>query len=169
MAASSRELKLEVEVSLIVVPTGRFSAIAGAFALGVIMLPVVARTTEEQLRLVPRELREAALALGIPQWKTILRVVLPTASAGLITGAMLAVARAAGETAPLIFTALGNRFWHESLLSPISAVTLNIYQYGLSPYDEWRQQAWAASFFLLAFVLILNVAARLLSGRAVRR
>lgn len=155
--------------AVIVVPTGRFSAVAGAFTLGVIMLPVVARTTEEQLRLVPRDLREASLALGIPRWKTVLRVVLPTASAGLITGAMLAIARAAGETAPLIFTALGNRFWHESLFSPISALTLSIFQYALSPYDQWHQQAWAASFFLLAFVLLLNVSARLLAGRAIRR
>ena len=155
--------------ALIVVPMGRFSALAGAFSLGVIMLPVVARMTEEHLRLVPRELREAALALGIPRWRTIISVVVPTASAGLVTGAMLAVARAAGETAPLIFTVLGNRFWHESLTSPIAALTLSIFQYAVSPYDQWHQQAWAASFFLLAFVLVLNVAARLLAGRSIRR
>lgn len=155
--------------TLVVVPMGKFSTIAGAFVLGVIMLPVVARTTEESLRLVPRDLREAALALGVPRWKTILLVIVPTASAGLITGAMLAVARAAGETAPLIFTALGNRFWHENLTSPIAALTLNIFQYAISPYDQWHQQAWAASFFLLIFVLTMNIAARLLAGRAVRR
>jgi phosphate transport system permease protein len=154
---------------LIVMPLGTFSALAGAFSLGVIMLPVVARTTEESLRLVPGDLREAALALGIARWRTIVSVVVPTASAGLVTGAMLAVARVTGETAPLIFTALGNRFWHDSLLSPIAALTLNIFQYAISPYEQWHQQAWAASFFLLAFVLILSVAARLLAGRAVRR
>lgn len=155
--------------AMVVLPLGTFSAIAGAFALGVIMLPVVARTTEESLRLVPRDLREASLALGIPRWRTILSVIVPTARAGLITGVMLAVARAAGETAPLIFTALGNRFWHEDLTSPIAALTLNIFQYAISPYEQWHQQAWAASFFLLAFVLVMNVSARLLAGRAVRR
>ncbi len=155
--------------SLVVIPLGRFSAIAGAFSLGIIMLPLVARTTEESLRLVPGDLREAALALGVPRWRTTLRVVLPTAAAGLVTGALLAVARAAGETAPLIFTALGNRFWNDGLLSPIAAVPLVIFQYALSPYDSWHQQAWAASFFLLAFVLVLNVAARLLARRLVRR
>jgi phosphate transport system permease protein len=155
--------------ALIVAPLGTFSAIAGAFVLGVIMLPLVARTTEESLRLVPGDLREAALALGIPRWRTILSVALPTAAAGLVTGILLAVARAGGETAPLIFTALGNRFWHEGLLGPIAAVPLVIFQYGQSPYDSWLQQAWAASFFLLAFVLVLNIAARLLASRLVRR
>ncbi len=155
--------------ALIVVPMGTFSALAGAFTLGVITLPIIARTTEENLRLVPRELREAGLALGVPRWRTILSIVVPTAGAGLTTGAMLVVARAAGETAPLIFTALGNRFWAESLTSPTAALTLNIFQYAVSPYDQWREQAWAASFFLLAFVLLLNVGARALAGRAVRR
>ena len=155
--------------ALIVVPLGSFSAVAGAFVLGMIMLPLVARTTEESLRLVPNELREAALALGVPRWKMTLAVVLPTASTGLITGAMLAVARAAGETAPLIFTALGNLWWHEGLMSPMAALTLNIFHYAISPYDSWHQQAWAASFFLLAFVLLLNISARLLASRAVRR
>lgn len=147
--------------TLLVRPMGRFSALAGAFALGVIMLPIVARTTEESLRLVPRDLQEAALALGAPRWRAVLGVVLPCATAGVLTGVMLAVARIAGETAPLIFTALGNRFWHEGLTSPIAALTLNIFQYAISPYDQWHQQAWAASFFLLAFVLSLNVVARL--------
>src|SRR5581483_7066886 len=146
-------------------PMGTFSAIAGAFALGVIMLPIVARTTEESLRLVPRDLQEAALALGSPRWRAILRVVLPCAMAGVMTGVMLAVARIAGETAPLIFTALGNRFWNNGLTSPIAALTLDIFQYAISPYDQWHQQAWAASFFLLAFVLTLNVGARLVARR----
>lgn len=155
--------------TLLVQPLGRFSAIAGAFALGVIMLPIVARTTEESLRLVPGDLREAALALGLPRWRSVLNVVLPSARAGVITGVMLAVARIAGETAPLIFTSLGNRFWHDGLFAPIAALTLNIYQYAISPYDQWHQQAWAASFFLLLFVLIMNVGARVLASRAVGR
>jgi phosphate transport system permease protein len=155
--------------TLIVIRMGSFSAIAGAFALGVITLPIVARTTEESLRLVPNELREGALALGIPRWRTILSVVAPTATTGLVTGILLAVARIAGETAPLIFTALGNRFWHENLTSPIAAITLNIFYYGISAYDEWHQQAWAASFFLLIFVLIISLASRLIAARALRR
>src|SRR5262245_21578413 len=151
--------------TLIVRPMGTFSAIAGAFALGVIMLPIIARTTEESLRLVPRDLQEAALALGAPRWRAALQVLLPSAAAGLTTGVLLAVARIAGETAPLIFTALGNRFWHNDLTSPIAAITLNIFQYAISPYDSWHQQAWAASFFLLAIVLTLNVSARLVASR----
>ena len=155
--------------ALVVVTLGKFSAIAGALVLGIIMIPLVARTTEESLRLVPGDLREAAFALGIPRWRTILSVVLPTAAAGVVTGSLLAIARAAGETAPLIFTALGNRYWHEGLLGPIAAVPLMIFQYAISPYESWHQQAWAASFFLLAFVLVLNVGARLLASRLVRR
>ncbi|HEY7066730.1 MAG TPA: phosphate ABC transporter permease PstA [Chloroflexota bacterium] len=151
--------------TLLVRPMGTFSAIAGAFALGIIMLPIVARTTEESLRLVPRDLQEAALALGAPRWQAIVRVVLPCAMAGMMTGVMLAVARIAGETAPLIFTSLGNRFWNTGLTSPIAAVTLDIFQYAISPYEQWHQQAWAASFFLLAFVLTLNVGARLVTRR----
>ena len=155
--------------TLLVKPLGTFSAVAGAFALGLIMLPIVARTTEESLRLVPNELREAALALGIPRWRATLSVLLPTARAGIVTGVMLAVARVAGETAPLLFTALGNRFWPNGLLSPTASLTLNIYQYAISPYDQWHQQAWAAAFFLLVFVLALNVAARLIAARTVQR
>ncbi|HLI29206.1 MAG TPA: phosphate ABC transporter permease PstA [Chloroflexota bacterium] len=155
--------------TLLVKPLGTFSAVAGAFALGLIMLPIVARTTEESLRLVPHELREAALALGIPRWRATLSVLLPTARAGILTGVMLAVARIAGETAPLLFTALGNRFWPNGLLSPTAALTLNIYQYAISPYDQWHQQAWAAAFFLLLFVLVLNIVARLVAARAMPR
>ncbi len=155
--------------TLIVLRTGSFSAWAGAFALGIIMLPIVARTTEESLRLVPSELREASLALGIPRWRTILSVVAPTAIAGLVTGILLAIARIAGETAPLLFTALGNRFWHEGLDSPMAALTLNIYYYAISPYESWHQQAWAASFFLLMIVLIISILSRIASTRAIRR
>lgn len=155
--------------TLIVTRMGSFSAIAGAFALGVIMLPIVARTTEESMRLVPDELREASLALGIPRWRTILSVVAPTALAGLVTGVLLAVARIAGETAPLIFTSLGNRFWHEDLASPMAATTLNIFYYAISPYEQWHQQAWAASFFLLMVVLVISVFSRLIAARTLRR
>lgn len=155
--------------TLVVTRMGSFSAVAGAFALGVITLPIVARTTEESLRMVPSELKEGALALGIPQWRTVISVVAPTAMAGLVTGVLLAIARIAGETAPLIFTALGNRFWHEDLTSPIAAVTLNIFYYAISPYEQWHQQAWAASFFLLTVVLIISLVSRLLAARAVRR
>lgn len=155
--------------TLIVTRMGSFSALAGAFALGVITLPIVARTTEESMRLVPNELREGALALGIPRWRMIVSVVAPTAMAGLVTGILLAVARISGETAPLIFTALGNRFWHEDLTSPIAAVTLNIFYYAISPYEQWHQQAWAASFFLLMIVLIISLASRLLAARTLRR
>ncbi len=155
--------------TLLVRPMGTFSALAGAFALGVIMLPIVARITEESLRLVPHDLQEAALALGAPRWRAILQVTLPCAAPGVTTGAILGVARIAGETAPLLFTALGNRFWHESLTSPIAALTLNVYQYAVSPYEQWHQQAWAASFFLLLSVLTLSVLARLVASRYAAR
>jgi phosphate transport system permease protein len=149
--------------ALIVTATGTFSGLAGAFALGVISLPIIARTTEETLRLVPTDLREASLALGVPRWRTILSVVVPTASAGLITGSMLAVARMAGETAPLIFTTLGNNFWNTDPTRPMATMTLTIFQYAIWPYEELHQQAWAASFVLLLFVLIINITVRLAS------
>ncbi len=147
--------------SLIVTTTGSFSGLAAAFALGIIALPIVARTTEEVVRLVPTELREASLALGVPRWRTILRVVVPTASAGIATGAMLAVARLAGETAPLIFTTLGNNFWNVDPTRPMAALTLTIFQYAIWPYEHLHQQAWAASFVLLLVVLLINIAVRL--------
>lgn len=145
---------------LIVVNMGNFSGLAGAFALGVIALPIVARTTEEVLRLVPGELREGSLALGIPRWRTILSVVVPTASAGVTTGAMLAVARLAGETAPLIFTALGNNFWNVDPSRPMAAMTLTVFQYAIWPYEQLHRQAWAASLLLLSLVLVVNLAVR---------
>jgi len=147
--------------TLIVLPMRRFSALAGGFALGIIMLPIVLRTTEELVRLVPASLREAALALGIPEWKTILRVVLPAARAGIITGAMVAVARIAGETAPLLFTAFGNRFWSVALDQPIAALPLQIFAYAIAPFDDWHRQAWAGALALIAMVLVVSVAARL--------
>jgi phosphate transport system permease protein len=149
--------------ALIVTAMGGFSGIAGAFALGVIALPIIARTTEETLRLVPGDLREASLALGIPRWRTVLSVVVPTASAGLITGAMLAVARMAGETAPLIFTTLGNNFWNTDPTKPMATITLTIFQYAIWPYEELHRQAWAASLVLLLVILLINVSVRLAS------
>ncbi len=147
--------------AVIVLPMRRFSALAGGFALAVIMLPIVVRTTEEMLRLVPASLREAALALGLPEWKVIVRVVLPTARAGIITGVMVAVARIAGETAPLLFTAFGNRFWHQGLDQPIAALPLQIFAYAIAPYDDWHRQAWAGALVLILLVFLVSLAARL--------
>ena len=147
--------------TLVVLPMRRFSAFAGAVALAVIMLPIVVRTSEEIVRLVPSSLREAALALGIPEWKMVLRVVLPTARAGIITGVMVAVARVAGETAPLLFTAFGNRFWHQRLDQPIAALPLQIFAYAIAPYDDWHRQAWAGALVLIGMVFVVSLAARL--------
>lgn len=147
---------------LIVVHTKQFSAYAGGLALSVIMLPTVTRTTEELLRLVPEALREAALGLGVPRWKATVRVVLRTTLPGVATGIMLAVARVAGETAPLLFTAFNNRFWAEGLNEPTASLPVQIYTYAVSPYEDWHQQAWAAALVLVAIVLILNVSARVL-------
>ena len=147
--------------TLVVLPMRRFSALAGAVALAVIMLPIVVRTSEEIVRLVPSSLREAALALGIPEWKMVLRVVLPTARAGIITGVMVAVARAAGETARLLFTAFGNRFWHQRLDQPIAALPLQIFAYAIAPYDDWHRQAWAGALVLIGMVFVVSLAARL--------
>jgi phosphate transport system permease protein len=149
--------------TVIVTQTGGFSGIAGAFALGVITLPIVARTTEEVLRLVPQELREASLALGVPRWRTILSVVVPTARTGVLTGSILALARVAGETAPLIFTALGNNFINFDPTKPMAAITLTVFQYAIWPYEYLHRQAWAASFLLVLFVLLINVSVRLVS------
>jgi len=152
--------------TIIVLPMRRFSALAGGFALAVIMLPIVVRTSEELVRLVPASLREAGLALGIPEWKVLLRVVLRTARAGIITGVMVAIARVAGETAPLLFTAFGNRFWHQGLDQPIAALPLQIFAYAIAPYDDWHRQAWAGALVLIGLVFVVSFAARLAtSGR----
>jgi len=152
--------------ALFVVPLKSFSALAGGFALAIIMIPVVTRTTEEMVRLVPTSLREAALALGIPRWKIVLRIVIPAALGGIVTGALLAVARVAGETAPLLFTAFGNQFfWKGNLREPIAALPLQIFTYAISPYDDWHQQAWAGSLVLVAMVLVLSLGARVLVKR----
>jgi phosphate transport system permease protein len=144
---------------------GTYSALAGAAALAVIMIPIVGRTAEEVLRLVPNSLREAALALGAPRWRVIVRVVLPTARAGIATAAVLAVARAAGETAPLLLTALGNLFFSTDLLKPIAALPLQIYQYAASPYDDWHAKAWGGSLVLVAVTALLATALRVATRR----
>lgn len=155
--------------ALVVLPMGSFSALAGGVALAIIVIPIVARTSEEALRLLPLSIREAALALGIPRWRTVISVVIPGALRGLTTGASLAVARAAGETAPLLFTAFGNRFWQSGLDQPIAALPLQIYRYGISPYSDWRAQAWAASLALVMLVLVISVLTRLVLLRGTGR
>ena len=147
--------------TLVVLPMRRFSALAGGVALGVIMIPIVLRTTEEIVRLVPASLREAGLALGLANWKVTLRIVLVTARAGIVTGVMVAVARIAGETAPLLFTAFGNRFWHSGLDQPIAALALQVFAYAISPYDDWHRQAWAGALVLITMVFLVSLAARL--------
>ena len=149
--------------TIVVLPMRQFSALAGGFALAVIMLPIVLRTTEELVRLVPASLREAALALGIPEWKVMLRVVLPTARAGIITGVMVSVARIAGETAPLLFTAFGNRFWHHGLLQPIAALPLQIFAYAIAPYDDWHRQAWAGALVLIVLIFSSSLVTRIVT------
>jgi phosphate transport system permease protein len=153
---------------IIVLRTRQFSAWAGAVALAVLMLPTVTRTSEELLRLVPHTLREAALGLGVPHWRATLKVVLRTAAPGIATGVMLAVARVAGETAPLLFTAFGNRFWASSINQPTASLPVQIYTYAVSPYDDWHRQAWTAAFVLVVLVLILNISARWLLRQRVR-
>lgn len=145
---------------VIVIPMQRFSALAGGFALGILMIPTVTKITEEMLRLVPQSLREASLALGVSRWKTTLRIVLTTASSGIITGILLAIARAAGETAPLLFTAFGNSFWQTSIDEPMAALPLQIFSYAISPYDDWHRQAWAGAFVLIFLVFIVNLIVR---------
>lgn len=153
--------------TLLVVPMKRFSALAGGVALGIIMTPLVMRTTEELVRLVPNTLREASLALGIPWRITTLRVVLPTATVGVLTGVMLAVARIGGETAPLLFTAFNNQYWQSRLDQPIASLTVQLYNYAIAPYDDWHRQAWAAALVLMTITLLLNVTARLIGSRGV--
>ncbi|MGB9773967.1 MAG: phosphate ABC transporter permease PstA [Bacteroidota bacterium] len=146
--------------SVIVMPMHHFSALAGGLALGIMMIPIMLRTTDEMLQLVPTAIREASLALGVPYWKTVVKVVLSTARSGLITGMLLAVARIAGETAPLLFTAFNNAFWTASLTQPISTLTVQIYAYAISPYDDWHRQAWAGALLLLILVFGINIMVR---------
>lgn len=141
-------------------PVGHFSALAGGIALGAMMIPLVTRTTEEMIHLVPVSLREAALALGYTRWRTSLTIILRTAMPGIVTGALVAVARIAGETAPLLFTALGNQFWSTSLREPIAALPLQIFTYAISPYDTAHGQAWAGALVLIMVVLVISLLAR---------
>jgi phosphate transport system permease protein len=151
--------------AVVVVPTRRFSALAGGVALAVIMLPIVIRTSEEIIRLVPAALREAALALGVPQWKAVLRIVLPAARTGIVTGVLLAMGRVAGETAPLLFTAFGNQYWSRGVDEPIAALPLQIFAYASSPFEDWHRQAWAGALVLIALVFALDVVARVVTRR----
>jgi phosphate transport system permease protein len=144
---------------------GNYAGIAGSVALAVIMVPIVGRTAEEVLRLVPTSLREAALALGAPRWRVTMSVVLPTARAGLATAVVLAVARAAGETAPLLLTALGNVFFSTDLLKPMAALPLQIYQYAVAPYDDWHTKAWGASLVLVTVIAVVSLVLRLVIRR----
>jgi phosphate transport system permease protein len=151
--------------SLVVLPVKHFSALAGGVALGMMVIPITVRSTEEFLRAVPGSLREGAMALGASKWKTIVTVVLPAASGGILTGMLLALARVAGETAPLLFTAFGNRFWSPGFQQPTASLPVMIYTYAIAPYDDWHRQAWAAGLVLLGLVLVANLGARLLLNR----
>ena len=155
--------------TIVVLPMKHFSTLAGGLALGVMMIPIAVRSTEEALRTVPLMLREGALALGASKWKTIATVVVPAARKGIVTGIILDIARVAGETAPLLFTALSNRFWSPGWNQPIASLPVMVYTYAISPYDDWHRQAWAAGLVLLTLVLVANVVARLsVSGRSAR-
>jgi phosphate transport system permease protein len=146
----------------VVVSMGHFSLLAGSIALAIMLLPMVSRTTEEMLRLVPRELREGGLALGLTRWRTTVGIMLPAARSGIMTGVLVALARIAGETAPLLFTAFGSPFWSARPDQPVAALPLQIFQYAISPYEEWHRLAWAGSLVLIGLVLAVNLAARFL-------
>ena len=154
---------------ILVVPMGHFSGLAGAVALAVIVIPVVVRTTEDMLLLVPNQLREAASALGAPQWFVISRVAYRAAQAGIVTGVLLAIARISGETAPLLFTALNNQFWSVNLNTPMPSLPVVIFQFALSPYEDWQRLAWTGALIITAAVLSLSVLARTLSSKGVER
>ena len=152
-----------VAYTLVVLPMKHFSALAGGVALGILMIPTVTRTTEEMIRLVPQSYREAGLALGIPQWKTTIQIVLRTAFKGIVTGILLAIARSAGETAPLLFTALGNRFWSTSMFQPIASLSVFIYDYAKAPFQDWNDQAWAAALVLILLITLLSFTVRIVT------
>jgi phosphate transport system permease protein len=153
--------------ALVVVPQGHFSLISGSVALGIMMIPVISRTTEEVLLLVPQSIREAALGLGIPKWRTIISVVLRSASAGIVTSVMLAFARIAGESAPLMFTAFGNEFWSSSPNQPVAALPLQIYKYAIQPYEQAHAQAWTAALVLISMIVLTVVFVRFMVSRGV--
>jgi phosphate transport system permease protein len=154
---------------LVVVTAGHFSGYAGALALAMILLPIVVRTTEESLRLVPDQMREAGFALGLPRWRVTSQIIYRAALSAILTGILLGIARIAGETAPLLFTALNNQFWSANLNGPLANLPVVIFQYAMSPYDEWHTLAWAGAFVLTAFILILNILVRLLARKGTYR
>jgi phosphate transport system permease protein len=151
-----------------VLPFKRFSALAGGLALGLMLIPIAVRSTEEFLKLVPRSVRESALALGLPQWRVITMVVVPTAFRGLLTGVLLNLSRVSGETAPLLFTAFGNRYWSPGWLNPIASLPVMVFTYAVAPYEDWHRQAWAAALVLMLMVLTANIGARVLMHRGIR-
>jgi phosphate transport system permease protein len=153
--------------SLVVHPFKQYSTLAGGFALGLMMIPITLRSTEEFLRAVPNPLREAAMALGASKWKTIVTVIVPAAYRGILTAVLLAFARVAGETAPLLFTALGNQFWSPGWTHPTASLPVMIYTYALAPYDDWHRQAWAAGLVLLVLILVINIVARAILSRGI--
>jgi phosphate transport system permease protein len=153
--------------ALAVLPFKRFSTLAGGFALGLMMIPITLRSTEEFLRAVPNALREGAMALGASKWKTIATIIVPAAYRGILTAVLLAFARVAGETAPLIFTALGNQFWSPGWNHPTASLPVMIYTYALAPYDDWHRQAWAAGLVLLGLILVINIVARAILSRGI--
>jgi phosphate transport system permease protein len=153
--------------SLIVLPQKHFSALSGGVALGIMMIPTITRTTEEMLLMVPNAIREAALGLGVPNWRSVLSITLKTASPGIITGCMLAFARVAGETAPLLFTAFGNQFWSANLNEPIAALPLQIFIYAISPYDEWHRLAWAGALVLIVLIVVAVSLVRFVASRGI--
>lgn len=152
--------------STMVVPLGGFNAMAGSAALAIIMLPVVSRTTEEILRLIPAQLREAGLALGLPRWKVLLRLIMRAGRSAIATGVFLAIARASGETAPLLFTSFNNQYWTKSLGEPVASLPVQIYTYAISPYEEWHRLAWAGSLVLVSVVFAINLMSRILLQRS---
>jgi len=162
LSAPSIVLGLFVYTLVVMQTGGNFSALAGAISLAFIVLPVVVRTTDEMLRLVPVQMREAALSLGVPQWKVIVQVLYRSASAGIVTGILLALARISGETAPLLFTAFGNQYWNANVMQPMASVPVVMYQYAGSPYETWQQLAWAGALVLTVFVLLVSLGARAL-------
>jgi phosphate transport system permease protein len=151
--------------ALVVLRQGHFSALAGGIALGIMMIPTIARTTEEMLLMVPNNIREAALGLGIPQWRSTISIALRSAASGIITGVMLAFARVAGETAPLLFTAFGNQYWSINPNEPTAALPLQIFTYAISPFDEWHRQAWAGALVLIVLIVVAVTAVRLAASR----
>jgi len=150
-------------------PQGHFSALAGGVALAIMMIPTIARTTEAMLLLVPIQVREAAYGLGVSRWRTTLSITLRTATSGVITGVMLAFARVAGETAPLLFTAFGNQYWNWKANQPTAALSLQIFSYAISPFDEWHRQAWGGALILIILIVVSVTAVRVAAGRGMLR